>query len=168
MTLVTITYGSILGFLPIYAVNRGVADVGLFFTVFAISLLIVRPIFGKLTDILGFDYVVIPSLISVLIGMIALSTATSLGSFLLVGLIYGIGFGGCHSSLQTMAILNTPRERLGAANATFFTGFDLGIGLGSILFGIFAAQLGYQLMYGLTTIAIVAALIYYLIVRRNK
>ena len=113
MTLVTITYGSILGFVPIYAASRGVSDVGLLFTVFAIALLIVRPVFGKLTDVLGFDYVVIPSLISVIIAMIVLSTASTLGSFLLVGLIYGIGFGGCHSSLQTMAVLHTPRQRLG-------------------------------------------------------
>ena len=66
-----------------------------------------------------------------------------------------------------MAVRHTLRERLGAANATFFTGFDFGIGLRSILFGIFAAQLGYQLMYALTTIAIIVALIYYIIIRKR-
>ena len=50
-------------------------------------------------------------------------------------------------SLQALAIVATSPQRRGSANATFFTGFDLGIGLSSIMWGAVAQVTGYSLMY---------------------
>ena len=58
--MITMTYGAIVSFLALYADQRGIENIGPFFTVYAISLAISRPLFGRLADKLGFDLVVIP------------------------------------------------------------------------------------------------------------
>ena len=49
----------------------------------------------------------------------------------------------------------------GAANATLFTGNDLGIGLGVMLLGMVAEAWGYRDMYLFTAFPLLAALIFY-------
>jgi predicted MFS family arabinose efflux permease len=44
-------------------------------------------------------------------------------------------------------VQNVQPRRRGAANATFFVGFDLGIGIGAIVWGLVAQAFGYQAVY---------------------
>lgn len=164
---VCITYGSLTSFLPLYAAQRGIQNIGLFFTVFAVSLLVSRPVFGKIIDRFGFDFAVIPGLSCILIAMVLLSQASVLPVFLVVAFIYGTGFGAVQSSLQTMAVVNTPPHRLGAANATFLTGFDSGIGLGAIILGAVASAVGYSQMYLWAVVSLIIAFILYFLVARK-
>ena len=46
-------------------------------------------------------------------------------------------------------------------NATFWTGFDIGVALGSVLWGMVAAAMGYKFMFNLTIIPLVLALAVY-------
>lgn len=144
---ITMTYGAVVSFLAIYAGELGISNVGLFFTIYAIALAISRPIAGRLSDKKGFDIVVIPGIILIIIAMFLLYSADNLSWFLIAGVVYGLGFGAVQPSLQALAIIATSPEKRGGANATFFTGFDLGIGLSSIMWGIIAGAIGYSLMY---------------------
>lgn len=166
--LVTITYGSIGSFLPLYAAQKGIQNIGLFFTVYALSLLVSRPVFGRIADKLGHNFAVIPGLICVLITMVLLAQASAMPMFLIAAFVYGIGFGAVVSSLQAMAVANTPPYRRGAANATFFTGFDSGIGLGAILCGSVATAVGYSRMYLWAVVPALLAFILYFAFTNNK
>ncbi|MDF2987565.1 MAG: transporter [Eubacterium sp.] len=168
MFLVSASYGSITGFISLYALDRGIKNIGIFFTIYAISLLISRPLFGKLIDRFGFKTAIYPGFIILVLAMLMLSGAYTLAYFLISGFLYGVGFSAVQSSLQTMSVISAPKERLGAANATFFTGFDGGIGFGSVIAGIIASSLGYSRMYLLFTAFIVLAGILYFIFVRNK
>jgi len=159
---VTITYGTITSFLALYAAEKGINNIGIFFAVFASSLLASRPVFGRIVDKHGFNLATIPGLLCILVGVFLLSQAQSLMMFILVAVIYGIGFGAAQASLQTMAVINAPKHRLGAANATFFTGFDSGIGLGAVIMGAVASAVGYSQMYLWTIAAIVIAFVLFL------
>jgi predicted MFS family arabinose efflux permease len=63
--------------------------------------------------------------------------------------------------MLTLAISSVSPEKRGAANATFWIGFDIGVALGSVLWGIVAAAMGYRLMFNLTIIPLVIALAVY-------
>ncbi|MDD4334212.1 MAG: MFS transporter [Desulfotomaculaceae bacterium] len=164
---VTMTYGAIVAFIALYAAQRGISNIGSFFTVYAVSLTIIRPLAGSLSDKRGFDVVVIPGIILILMAMILLYFAAGIKWFLIAAVVYGAGFGAVQPSLQAMAIVFSPPERRGAANATFFTGFDLGIGISSIMWGVVAGITGYSLMYLLSVIPVLAALVSYLLVGRR-
>lgn len=159
---VTMTYGAIVSFIALYAAEKGIENIGLFFTVYALSLMISRPYFGKLSDRKGYAAAVLPGIIAVLVTMFLLYFANSLGAFLVAGFIYGIGFGATQPVLQAMAVRNVPPQRRGSSNATFFVGFDLGIGVGSILWGIIAELVGFQTIYLLAMIPAVIGLLVFL------
>lgn len=165
---VTMTYGGIVAFIALYAAEKGISNIGSFFTVYAATLAITRPFAGRLSDKKGFDIVVIPGIISIIIAMVLLYFAAGIQWFLLAAVVYGIGFGTVQPSLQALAVLKSPGERRGAANATFFTGFDLGIGLSSIMWGVVAEFTGYSLIYLLSVIPVLAALACYLLLGRKQ
>ena len=51
------------------------------------------------------------------------------------------------AATQTLAVLRAPSDRVGAANATYSSCFDLGLGLGALLFGFVAEFTGYGMMF---------------------
>lgn len=166
--LVCATYGSITGFLSLYAAALGIQNIGIFFSVYAVTLLVARPLSGRLTDRFGFSIVMYPGLVFLTAAMYLLSIGRDLPMFLISAALYGLGLGTIQSSLQTMAIIRAPKERRGAANATFFTGFDGGIGFGSVIGGMISSFAGYSRMY-LYFIAFIifAAILYYLFFTRR-
>lgn len=169
MFFVCATYGSITGFLSLYATKAGIRNIGVFFTVYAVTLLVSRPLSGKLTDRFGFSITIYPGLLLVAATMLLLSRATTLPIFLICAAIYGLGLGSVQSSLQAMAIIRAPKERKGAANATFYTGFDGGIGFGSVIGGIIASSAGYGRMYlYFSLFAIIGAFLYYIFFTRKE
>lgn len=166
---ITMTYGAIVSFIALYADQRQVENIGLFFTVYAVALLISRPYFGRLTDRKRTAFAVLPGIICVILSMSCIYFANSLLAFLMAGFIYGIGFGAIQPALQAMSVRKVDNTRRGAANATFFLGFDLGIGAGAILWGIVAEHFGYQFIYLLAIIpAIAGALIYIRSIRKSR
>jgi MFS family permease len=155
------SYGAVVSFIALYAEERQVQNIGLFFTVYAIALLVSRPYFGRLADQKGNSFAVIPGIAAILGAMVILYFAHSLSIFLFAGFIYGLGFGAVQPSLQAMAVRNVEPSRRGAANATFFLGFDLGIGIGSILWGMVAQVAGYGLIYIWAMVPVMIALFVY-------
>ncbi len=165
---VTVTYGAVISFLPLYAFSMDIRRIGLFFVVYAVSILLTRPQIGKIIDRHGFDIIILPGFFCLITGVFILAFAHSLTAFLVTAVFYGIGFGALQTSLQTMAVRDTTFERLGAANATLFSGSDLGIGVGVMSLGSVANRFGYADMYLLTVIPLIVALLYYLFFVRRR
>lgn len=158
---ITLTYGSVVTFIALYAAQFQIENIGIFFTVYALTLLVSRPTFGRLADKKGFNSAMIPGIIFVGITMIILFFANNLPLFLLAAVTYGVGFGAVQPSLQAMAVYDVPPWRRGAANGTFMSGFDLGIGMGSMIWGMVAKYTGYSLMYLLAVIPVIIAFVLY-------
>lgn len=167
MFFVTVTYGAINSFIALYAMELGIANVGSFFTVMAVAMLVSRPLLGTLMDRRGFRVILLPALVLTALALYLVSAAESLPLFLAAGVAYGTGFGALQSGLQAMSVLNAPRHRLGVANSTFYFGFDSGIGFGSIILGMVAARFGYSRMFFWSIVSVVIALILYLITEKK-
>ncbi|KJS11466.1 MAG: MFS transporter [Desulfotomaculum sp. BICA1-6] len=163
MFFVTTTYGAVVSFIALYGAQRGIVNIGIFFTVYAVVLTLIRPVAGILVDRRGFNVVVIPGIICIGAAMLVLSQAQTLSMFLLAGVIYGVGFGSVQPGMQALAVKNVPPNRRGAANATFFSSFDLGIGIGATLWGIVSKLTDYSQMYLYASIPALVALVVYII-----
>ncbi len=165
---ITLTYGGIVTFLPSYAAYRGVGNIGIFFTVYALVLLFGRPVIGKLADRYGARKFLVPGILLIAAALLLLVIASSLPMFLLVGVVYGLGFGTVQPILNALVISLSPPERRGAANATFAVAMDLGIGLGAVTLGFLAQKMGYEYMYGCSAVFALLALVMYFALLRNK
>lgn len=163
----SLTFGGIVSFLPLFAVDSGVDNIGLFFTAYAISIFFSRFFSGKLIDKFGYEYTIVPGFILIIIAMGQISEAVDLDDFLAAAVVYGLGFGSCQMSFQTMTVKNVEQSRLGAANATLYTGVDLGIGTGAVLLGFLSDYYGYANMYLICAELMAAILIIYLLFLRG-
>lgn len=163
-SLVAFSYASVLSYLSIYSHENGVLHLtSSFFAVFAIVMLATRPFTGRIFDEKGPKYIVIPGLVSFMIGLLLLAVMDSPFLFLLSGAFIGLGYGAVVPSFQTLAIQSTKHERSGYATATFFTLFDTGLATGSYILGLIATQLGYQNLYLFSIIFLVFALVLFIL-----
>lgn len=139
--LLTVTYGPILSLLALYGVDRGLGNVGVFFTVYAIVLTATRPVSGRLADGWGFEPTAALGLVFVGAGLLTLASARSLVVLLVAAALYGVGFGTTQPSLQAIVIHRVVPARRGAATATFLIAYDLGLAVGSVVAGFLAGVL---------------------------
>src|SRR5690606_35124654 len=144
---ITFTFGGIATFLPLHAIERNVAGIEAYFLVYAALLLISRTFAGKVYDKKGHLYVFLPGTIMILIAMILLAWLPTTFILLVAAGLYGFGFGTVQPALQAWAVEKAAGNRKGMANATFFSFFDLGIGLGAIIFGQIAFLFNYSTIY---------------------
>lgn len=165
---IALTLGSIITFLPIYALNRGIDDIGIFFIVYAFALLLTRVKMGKMVDRYGVTPVMIPGLLVAFISLIILAFAQSLSTFLIVAVLYGFGFGTVYPTLNATMVRMCPPSRHGTGNATFFSAMDIGVGLGSIIWGYVSEIGGFIYVYLGAAICIIFSLVFYLITLKKQ
>ncbi|SDJ32554.1 MFS transporter [Salimicrobium halophilum] len=144
---IALAYSSVLSFVSVHAKNVGLEEAAsYFFVVYAVVLLLSRPFTGRWFDRYGENVIVIPAIVLFSLGMFLLGTAETAFVLLAAGGLIGLGYGTIVPSMQTIALQKVPK-RAGAATATFFTIFDIGIGLGSFVVGIIAESMGFGSLY---------------------
>jgi len=169
MFFVTITWGGVVAFLAQYGASLGITNMGIYFTVYAVVLMAVRPLAGVFSDRRGPAIVVIPGLIAVTLAMLVISYARTMPLFILAAVLNGLGFGAVQPVMQALTVTKAPPSRRGAANATFFSAFDLGIGLGATLLGNVAHWFSFAVMYRVAALAGVFGLVIFLVdLRRGR
>ena len=154
---VTLTMSAVTTYVPLYGTTMGLDNTGFFFTIYALGLLIVRAVIGRFIDRFGVLTTTLPSLACMLLAMLLLAFANGLGMLLLSGFLYGAGFGGAQTTMQSLSVMNAPSDRFGAANGTFFIGFDIGIGFGALLAGTLCDYFGFSNMYLICSVFILLA-----------
>ncbi len=158
---ITATFGGIASFLPLYAIEKDIAGIQIYFVAYALALMLTRTFAGRLYDQKGDLYVIPPGLILIFIAMLFLSWLPNTGMLITAGILYGFGFGMVQPALQAWAVDKAPLNRKGMANATFFSSFDLGVGVGAILFGQLAFLFGYYMIYLVAAFSVMLSLAYY-------
>ncbi|GIP06515.1 MFS transporter [Paenibacillus lautus] len=161
-----VAYGGITTFLPLFAESIRV-NPGTFFLVYAVALTLIRPFAGKLSDRFGEAAVIIPSLVITAGALIVLSQSSGLPGLIIAAILYGIGFGSAQPALQAATLRIAPENRRGAANASFMTAFDLGIGLGAILLGLVSERIGYAYLFTVTAVSVVVSLVIFAVFVRR-
>lgn len=160
--LTAFAYSSIMSFITAYSETQQLlAYTSLFFIVFAISMIIVRPWVGKIYDRKGASAVIYPSFIFFAIGLVIVSFISNQWMLWLSAIFIGIGYGSLFPCFQTVAIQSVPKQRMGHAISTFFTLFDLGMAMGSVILGLIIAYYGYQMTYLFCAVITVATLFVY-------
>lgn len=166
-SLITVTWGAMTAFFPLYALRNGVDNPGLFFAAFAVTLILVRGLGGKILDVYSREKVIFPCLFNLIISMPILAFSSTLPMFILVAIIWGIGSAFLFPSLLAYTIDLAGSNR-GPAMGTFTALIDLGAGMGAVIMGIILQLTNYTVMFlclGLT--GIINFLYFYFAVRKK-
>ncbi|QIC65581.1 MFS transporter [Acinetobacter schindleri] len=160
--MISFSYASIMSFIAPFASSIHLMQyAGLFFVVFAISMMSLRPITGKIYDRKGPQYVIYPAVLTFSLGLLVLSQIHTLTGFMLAAVLIGLGFGSAQPCLQTLAIQRAPKHRIGYATSTFYTCYDIGIAIGSLVVGMMITRQSFSFAFIICAALTALSLLYF-------
>lgn len=135
-------YGGILALITLHFRASGSKSTGLFYTFYALTLLLLRPLVGRLFDRQG-PRLLMPIGLTALGGCYLILHSAHGVPWLLAGaVVLGVGYSIVQPIVMAMALQRVPRDRHGAANSNLFTALDLGVAAGSLLLSLVADRHG--------------------------
>lgn len=166
--MVAMGYTTINAFLLVYAEERGITGGSLFFTVYALTMLMTRPMVGKLTDKHGFVKVCIPSILATAASLVMIGYASNTVMLLLAAFVNAFGYGAVQPMLQSLCIKAVSPERRGSASSTNFIFLDAATIVGPSVCGWVADMMGYTpAMWTIMTAPVLLAVIFVFLFRGN-
>lgn len=169
--LLSIPYGMTTSYIAIYAAESGiVANSGLFFTIMALGLIASRLQSGKQVDRGYITQTIRQGIVIALLGAVgemSLSTVAAWNLtagyvvYFVAALLFGYGFGTMFPAFNTLFINLAPNSRRATANATYLTGWDVGIGCG-MFFGGVLAEYDYTYCYVAGVVLIIISLTFFI------
>ncbi|KAA1183452.1 MFS transporter [Paenibacillus sp. B2(2019)] len=166
--LLAITYGGLLSFIALFGEAVHLEQVGLFFLFNAITIIIIRPISGRLFDKRGPAAVLIPAAVCVVASLTVLSYTTSMPMLIISALLYGLGFGAIQPTIQAWMLRTSTPAQYGMANSMFYNSTDLGVASGAIILGAISTASDYGMMYRYSAGFMVLFLIIYIGIQITK
>lgn len=166
--LMSVSYGGLLGFLALFGQEKHLDHIGLFFLFIAGTILVIRPISGKVFDRRGPAPVLIPGALITIASMLILSYADSMLPVIISALLYGLGYGTIQPTTQAWVLREAAPHQHGLANSIYYNSIDLGVAAGSILLGFIASAQGYAVMYRWSAAVLVLFLIIFIVQQRGK
>ena len=152
----SLSYGAIIAFVPV-ELGSGPGRTGAYFGVYALSILVVRPFAGRLSDQHGRRAVIIPGLLVGAAGVALTGLAHGPASLAVAASLYGIGISGLSFPALTAWTVDRSGEARGAAMAAFYGSYDLAIALGAFAFGPVYERFGFAAVNLAGAAGIVAA-----------
>jgi predicted MFS family arabinose efflux permease len=160
-------WGALTAFFPLYALNHGMKNPGLFFSIIAIMLILGRSFGGRILDVYKRENVIIPCLGAYFFSIAILAFSKTLPFFILVAIIWGTGNAFLMPSLMAY-VLDRENSSPGISIGTFTAISDLGISLGPVIMGIVIHVGGYQTMFlSLALIGLINSIIFYIFSRKK-
>jgi predicted MFS family arabinose efflux permease len=139
-------WGALTTFFPLYAIYHGVTNPGLFYTTIAMMLILGRSLGGRIFDLYSKERIILPCLTTCILSMAILAFSKTLPMFILVAVVWGIGFTFLSPSVVTY-ILDRAGSASGPAMGTFTAISDLGLSLGPVIMGIVLHSTSYRSMF---------------------
>jgi MFS family permease len=163
-------YSAVLSFLNIFAQQRDlVTAASIFFIVYSVTILMTRPVTGKLLDNRGANTILYPAFIVMAIGFIVLGQATTGFTLLLSAVLIGLGFGNHQSVSQAVCVKIADKENVGLATSTYFIMLETGLGFGPFLLGYIVPFVGYGGLYEWLVVSIgISMVIYFFVYGRHE
>ena len=148
-------YGAMITFWPLVAHEHHLGTIGAFYTVYALGLLTVQILAGRLSDRIGRTRVMLPGMLLAGAAFAAIPLARSDATSLIVAFACGAGLGIARTAIDALTLDGVSMPLRGTAIAAEFTTNDLWIGLGSALLGPLAGMAGFRAAYGIAGAACV-------------
>ncbi|MCD7898698.1 MAG: MFS transporter [Bacteroides sp.] len=160
--IVGLGYGAVLNYIGLYSeIAQFESSAGFFFVILSIGIVLARILSaksinkGKIVQMvkIGGIFLVLS------FGLFVLCTNAIM--LYLIAFLLGIGLGYINPAFQTMLINLAEHSQRGTANATYFTFWDLGIGIGTAVGGIIIDKLNFEWLYAISGVLLVIGVIYF-------
>lgn len=153
------------GIISYYLVNfgavRGIANIALFFTVYSVAMLVMKPFAGRIQDLKGIRVILYPAFLFYALGMALLAKSYTLFPVLIAAVFKAVGQGNGTPAIQAESIKKLGIKRNGVAISTCLIGQDIGNALGPIFASYVVMKTDYESMFLLYSAMLVVGLVVY-------
>ena len=149
MAVIAFGYGGVTSYAAILSVERKIRPASLFFTVFAVVVVLVRVFTSRLGDRLGPKAILYPSFAAIPISFAVLAVADSRPELIVSGILFGIGMGGAWPAFTTYVLIHSDPHRRARTFGSIVGAFDTGIAMGSLVIGTVAQRYGFTAAFGI-------------------
>lgn len=143
LTTVSFGYGGLTSYVALLAVERRIEPPSLFFTVFALMILVSRIVFGPFADRVQTKVTMYPSIAAMAAGLAILALGETKLALVVAAMLYGTGMGIVFPTFMSFVMGRTDPSRRAATFGNVIMAFDSGIGLGSAATGAIIQRFGY-------------------------
>jgi len=141
--------GVVVTFLPLAAIHASGNIVAAALLVQAAASTLTRWWAGHLGDRHGAAALLIPGLLTATTGMLALIFIASTPAIMIGMVLFGIGFGITQNATLTLMFDRVSPSGYDAVSAVWNVGYDAGLGIGAVAFGILSSRTGYPAAFAL-------------------
>ena len=142
-------YGGIISFVAVRCDELGIAPRSIFFSAFAITVVVTRIFSGRLADRVGHRRFLLPCLALVTLGLALTAAARTRPQLVGAAAVFGVGFGSQYPAFVGHVMKFVDPARRGAAFGGILAAFDTGVGTGSIGVGALAERFGFGAAFGI-------------------
>lgn len=134
-------------FIALYGASRGIENIGWYFTVSAVTLILSRMLFSKLADGHDIRCILYPGMGLLIVFFALLGFSKTPLLFVASAVIKAATVGVMQPALQAECVNSVEDSRRGAASATYFLGADIGQASAPVIGGILVDKIGYSNMF---------------------
>lgn len=155
--------GAMIYFIAVFGNSIGISRIGPFFLVFSLAAILTRFRLGDLSDRRGRKTVILPAALIIVGNLFVIAQVRSWPLLLVTGFVGGLGQGLIFPALSTYIIDFLGRENKGLAISLYNSLFDVGMGLGSPVFGWVSDMAGYRWMYRIAGIFLLVSTVVFML-----
>lgn len=153
-----LVFGAVEAFLALYAASVGIPpwQIGIVLGVQLLSVIVVKPLMGTLSDRFGRRAIIIPGLLLGVVSVASLPLTGNVIALSSLSVLYGIAFATVTSSTTALVADVTKSGQFGASVGVLRTIMDVGQTIGPVLTGFLVGAWGYGVAF--PALAVVLAL----------
>lgn len=149
--------GLISTYLAIIADVRQIADITMYFTLFSILSVALRPITGRILDTKGIFCLIIPAFLGCGLCMLFVGTGKSLIMFLIASVFGAIGQGSGLPAIQAHCVKMVDKSSTGVAASTIMIGQNIGNAIAPVIGSFFIGAFDYEAAFAGVGVFIIIA-----------
>lgn len=162
--IISVGNSSITNFLGPFGLSRGIVNIGLFFFMQNVVIIITRLFTGRLVQRFGSISLITTGGILIITGAMIIAFSYTIVPVIIASIIFGMGISLTTQILQVLVFRMSTVNRRGVANSTHMLFGDIGLGIGAMVFGALSERQGYTVTYVISAIVMFVALMIHLMV----
>jgi MFS family permease len=164
-----LVFGAVEAFLALYAAAVGIPpwQIGIILGVQLLSVIVVKPLMGNLSDRLGRRAIIFPGLALGVVSVALVPLTREVALLSILSVLYGAAFATVTSSTTALVADATKDGRFGASVGVLRTIMDVGQTIGPVLMGFMIATWGYGVAFPALALVIGASAIMFAFVPKS-
>ena len=160
-----LVFGAVEAFLALYAASVDIPpwQIGIILGVQLLSVVVVKPAMGALSDRPGRRAIILPGLLLAAVSVGLLPSGRDVLTLSLLSLLYGVGFAAVTSSTSALVTDLTPKDHYGSSIGVLRTIMDVGQTIGPVMTGALVALWGYGAAFSALAAVVVASAVVFII-----